>query len=286
MRPREALPAATAVGAIRRWSASAVLAGGLLWSVTGMAELAFPGTTEPYQTVILSLPVAGRIDGIAVREGDRVNKGKVILFLDKSLEELELERRALALADHSALDAARRREELLRGQMDEIRRASAATPATRKQKEEVELALLAVVADRQALEVAERREKLDHEAAREALDRRSLRSPIDGVVTRLHRRVGESVNALDPLVRLVDVTRGRFIGLVTATVGARLRVGRTVTVRIAGSAEPVVRSALVVYVSPVLEQGNLVEVKAEFDNLDGAVRPGGAGEIVVDDEGR
>lgn len=266
------------------WWAIALLAGGLVLvpAAVGHAQQGFTGITEAVQNLLLSLPVAGRIDGVMVKEGDRVSKGKVILHLDKALEELELERRTLALNDRSGLEAARRREEVLRSQVEDLRRLASTNSVARKQKEDGELALMAAVAERQALEVAERRERIELQLAKEALDRRFLRAPVDGVVVRLNRRAGESINALEPVVRLVDASRCRFVGNVEASVGPRLRVGDSVIVRIGAETGGILRPAQMVFVSPVADPASgLVEVKAEFDNGDGAIRPGVAGMILL-----
>ena len=54
-----------------------------------------PGVTQALRDVKLSMTVAGRIDGMLVREGSRVSKGQVLMYLDKTLEELEVQRRRL-----------------------------------------------------------------------------------------------------------------------------------------------------------------------------------------------
>ena len=258
------------------WTFVAALSGG-----QASAQSVASGFTQPVQELKLSMTTAGRIEALMVREGDRVRQGQVLLHLDRTLESLEVRRRQLLLQDEVRLLDLRDRERVLTEQVTSLRPLLASGGVARKQLEDEELALRAVVAERRMLEAAKQREAVELELAAEAYERRHLRSPINGVVTRIAQRVGESVAPNEPVVVVVDVSRGRFLGTVpAAAAGGRLRVGATVTVRLGTEEAARGRSARVVFVSPVADPSSgLVEVIAEFDNLDGAVRPGVAGRM-------
>jgi len=268
-------PAALALAALA-WLTFAVLPVGAL-----QAQPVASGYTQPVQELKLSLTAAGRIEALMVREGDRVRAGQVLLHLDRTLESLEVRRRQLLLQDEVRLMDLRDRERVLTEQVASLRPLLASGGVARKQLEDEELALRAVVAERRMLEAAKQREAVELELAAEAYERRHLRSPINGVVTRIAQRVGESVAPNEPVILVVDVSRVRFLGTVpAAAAGGRLRVGATVTVRLGTEEAARGRSARVVFVSPVADPSSgLVEVIAEFDNLDGAVRPGVAGRM-------
>ena len=255
-------------------------------AVPASAQMMSSGITEAINDLSLSLPVAGRIEGLAVREGDRVTKGTEILHLDNRVEELELKRRKLALDDRSALNAAVRREKTLKDQWQSLRRLVETNTVARKQADEEELAYLAAMADRQALEVGEEREKIDVDLARELLARRSLVAPVDGVIVKIVRQVGESVDANQPVVQLVNTGRVRFVGNVDVAWGAQLKVGSPVGISVGPDAAPLIRQGVVTFVSPVVDRASgLMEVKAEFDNADGSVRPGLAGRFRLGEGG-
>ena len=258
------------------WTFVAALSGG-----QASAQSVASGFTQPVQELKLSMTTAGRIEALMVREGDRVRQGQVLLHLDRTLESLEVRRRQLLLQDEVRLLDLRDRERVLTEQVTSLRPLLASGGVARKQLEDEELALRAVVAERRMLEAAKQREAVELELAAEAYERRHLRSPINGVVTRIAQRVGESVAPNEPVVVVVDVSRVRFLGTVpAAAAGGRLRVGATVTVRLGTEEAARGRSARVVFVSPVADPSSgLVEVIAEFDNFDGAVRPGVAGRM-------
>ena len=238
------------------------------------------GVTQAVQELKLSMTTAGRVEALLVREGDRVAAGQLLLHLDRSFENLEVKRRRLLLEDRARITDLREREEVLQVQVNQLRPLLAAGGVSRKQIEDEDLALRSVVAERRALEAAKQREEVELELALEAYERRHLRSPIGGVVTRILQRVGESVTPNEPVVHVVDVGRVRFLGAVPAGASLRLRVGSTVTVRLASDEYARARPARVVFVSPVADPlSGLVELVAEFDNADGSVRPGVAGRI-------
>jgi len=240
-----------------------------------------PGVTQSLRDVKLSLPVSGRIESLLVREGQRVTRGELLLHLDRTLEDLEVQRRRLLLADTARLSELRAKEKILSEQLAAIQPLLPAGGITRKQFEDEELALNNVVAERKALEVGKKREQVELELAIEAFERRHLRSPISGVVTKIALREGESVAANEAVVHVVDVSRVRFLCTVAASQSGRLKFGQPVSVQLGLYEKSATRQARIVFVSPVTDAASgLVEVIAEFDNQDGSVKPGVSGRML------
>jgi RND family efflux transporter MFP subunit len=248
---------------------------------SGATGVLAPGVTQAMKDIKLGMTVAGRVDGVLVREGARVRAGQVLLHLDRQTEELEVQRRRLLLQDDSRLQELRSKEVVLAEQVNALRPLLTSGAVSRKQMEDEEMALGAVVAERKALEIAKQREQVELDLAVEAFERRHLRSPIQGTVTKVVPRMGESIGAHEPLVYVVDTSRVRFVGNIPAAQGALLRVGAQVTLRL-GAESGITRTARVMFVSPVADPASgLVEVIAEFDNPDGSVRPGIMGRLVL-----
>lgn len=237
-----------------------------------------PGVTQALRDVKLAMTVAGRIEGVAVREGDQVRRGQVLLYLDRALEDLEVRRRRVLLADNSRLLELREKEKTLQSQVQSLRPLLESGAVSRKQLEDEELALGAVVAERNALEATKKREQVELDLAIESYERRHLRSPINGVVSKILLRLGESVGPNEPVVHVVDVSKVRFMGTLPSQAGSRLKVGQNVTIKL--GTDMLTRQARVVFVSPVTDAASgLIEVIAEFDNSDGSVRPGISGRL-------
>lgn len=240
------------------------------------------GYTQALREVKLGLTVTGRLDRLFVKEGDRVRRGDLILQLDHRAEALEVERRTLLLKDVSRLDELRRRESTLKTQLESAQTLLQTGGMSRKQVEDEELALSNVVAERRGLEIAKQRERVELDLATEALDKRFLRAPVEGVVTKIALRDGESMAAHEPAVVLSDASRVRFLGTLPLAETVRLAPRSRVTLRLGPEGRDAVRQAQIVFISPVADPASgLVEFIAEFDNADGSVRPGVTGRLVL-----
>ena len=250
-------------------------------STAPAAPVPAAGITQAIHDLKLSVTAAGRIEALFVKEGDRVRKGDLLLHMDRTLEALEVRRREVMLEDTARLDELRAKELTLTEQVGAAKLLLSTGGVSRKQVEDEELALGAIVAERKSIEFAKRRERVELDLAREAYERRHLRSPIDGMVTRIVSRIGESVAPHEPVMVVVDVRTVRFTGTVPLAEVSRIRAGSSVVLQLGSDAEPLNRLAHLVFVSPVADPSSgLVDVMAEFDNADGSVRPGTAGRIV------
>eukprot|EP01031_Cornospumella_fuschlensis_P034271 gene34271-41483_t len=257
-----------------------VLAAGAVLALSSVAQVSAPGVTQALKETKLSLTVAGRIDGVLVKEGQPVQKGQILLYLDRTAEELEVQRRRLLLQDVARLNELREKEKVLSEQVSSLKSLLASGGVSRKQAEDEELALGAVSSERKALESSKQREQVELNLAIEAYERRHLRAPITGIVTKLVPRAGESIGAHEPMVHVVNVSRVRFLGNVQSQLSAALKVGNKVTIKLGLDASAQSREARIVFVSPVTDPASgLVEVIAEFDNKDGSVRPGITGRM-------
>jgi RND family efflux transporter MFP subunit len=267
---------------IRRLSLAVLMGCSAFFCDAADAQSAPQGITQAMGEVKLSMTVPGRVDSILVREGMRVKKGDLLLHLDRSLEELEVKRREVMLEDAAKLEELRIREKMLTEQVAQARTLLESGGVSRKLVEDEELALQAVSAERKVLEYAKRREKVELDLAREAYERRHMRSPIAGVITKILPRVGESIPPNEPILTVVDISRVRFNGTFPASSATKLRAGNMVTIRLQQEGKTLTRQARVSFVSPVADPSSgLVELIAEFDNPDGAVRPGMVGQIVA-----
>jgi len=84
------------------------------------------------------------------------------------------------------------------------------------------------------------------------------------------------------LVQVVDISRSRFLCNVEEWVGRTLKNGQSVDLSIRTGSQSLAKKGTVVFVAPVVDPASgLLEVKAEFDNRDGAVRPGIAGFLLL-----
>ncbi len=179
----------------------------------------------------------------------------------ESTAELELARQREKIADTEFRATAKLRETTRSVSQEELNR------------KELEAGLAA--AEREQLGRREEIEALEVRLAEEALARRLIRAPGDGVVTFVHLAVGEVADARQPLVHVVDIARCTWVANIEAAVAARLRVGATARLRCDAPDGPVEVEGVVDYIAPLLDAGSgLQRVKVGFANPDARVTPG------------
>ena len=101
-------------------------------------------------------------------------------------------------------------------------------------------------------------------------------------ITAIHLRKGERSDLNEPLVDVVDIRHGVFVALVEEVVGRRVSPGQQLELHLQAGHETETVMGRVIFLSPVVDPSSgLMEIKLEFPNPDGRVRPGVAGTLVI-----
>lgn len=134
---------------------------------------------------------------------------------------------------------------------------------------------------------AEEREKIEYDLAVEALRRRQVFAPFGGQVVEFFKKPGESCQANDKLVRLVDTSRCHFVVNLDARLGTRLRLGDALPLELEAGDAVVKLTGRIAFISPVVDSASgLLKLKVLFENADGKIRPGGAGRVILQEDAR
>jgi RND family efflux transporter MFP subunit len=205
------------------------------------------GYTEPYRLITVSSGEAGIIGEVLVKEGDRVKEGQVLARLDTAVLAAELE-----IARAEAKLAGTRRE-----------RVAELSQQTRVTPEESEKA---------ATDLAVKQAQVRKIEA--MIEARTMRSPVDGVVTEIKRDPSESVSVASPhvltVVQIDKLTANLFLPPERAE---GLTRGGQLDLVLLDSQTRV--PASVEFVSPVTDAASgTVRVKLTIENADGKVRSG------------
>ena len=255
-----------------------------LHPAVAMAEaLEARGITRAIRAITLSAPESGRIEKIHFQEGEAVPEGAVIVQLDAQLQSLEAERRKLVWHDRSALAGAKAREKALQVRLKTARflfkkngsvsREELDQRTLEHRQAETEVATLAF---------NEKQEQLDYQLADAKLARRAVKAPFAGLLIRRHLDEGENCDASQPLIELVDTTRGLFIGDLEEAVARTLNQGQRLPLEIAAGSGHLRREGEIIYIAPVADAASgLMQVKVVFDNADGAIHPGVRARLLI-----
>lgn len=169
------------------------------------------GTVKSRRRATLSPEVGGRVERLAVREGDRVRKGDLLVRIaaEDVKAQVALAEKSLAVAGAAEVEACRAAEQARR---DLARSRSLAKDEVLSvgllEKAETEAGMTAAACDAAQARVGQARASLD--VARIALGKTVLRAPFDGVVAEVSTEEGEWVTPsppglpIPPVVELFD----------------------------------------------------------------------------------
>jgi RND family efflux transporter MFP subunit len=229
--------------------------------------------TEPYADIELAASEMGILTRIDVKEGDVVKIGQEIASLDDSVLQATLK---VAIASKDAQGSLESAQADLDNRIADLEKLQALRERNHASQNEVDRAATDVrVAKARLLAVREELEvkRLDCERIRAQLNRRQIRSTIDGVVTETYREEGEFVSPSQPTVaRVVQLDPLKIIFSVPAERRAEVVHGQTVNVSIGATqeAQRETAQAVVEFVSPTADGGSgTFRVKVRLPNPNG-----------------
>ncbi len=226
----------------------------------------------------------GVLVGISVREGQQVSVGEVLGQIDASQAEIEQRVAGLQLkvaqervTNDINLRYARAAADVAKAEYDKALWLNRQSPRT---VPEVEVNRLKLVLHKTTLQIEQAGHDLkvfgleaqvrqaELEAAKAQVARRTINSPLDGVVVKLYRHAGEWFKPGDPAFHVVRMDRLRIEGFVNESQYAPAQIeGRPVTVEVLLSRGRRERfTGQIVFVSPLVQAGGQYRVWAEVPN--------------------
>ena len=186
-------------------------------------ENVFQGWVEA-DFIFVSPDEQGRVETMLVREGDRVEKDKLLFTLDSDLQRADLAVAEAALTN--AKQAFERAQQLLRSASGTQREFDTTQAAYRQA--EAQLA-----------------------AARTRLDRRKLASPVAGIIQQVYYRPGETVPASRPIIAVLPPGNIKVRFFIPERLLPRITIGDEVRVSCDGCASSI--TAPVTFISRNVE---------------------------------
>ncbi len=243
------------------------------------------GSVSACRRAKLAPPLGGRIEKLAVREGDRVKRGQLLLELWNddlvarervSREQLQTarahEREACLVAETATREAARARQLRDKGYVSEERVERAESDAKARQ----------AGCDSARAQVREAEARIG--ASRADTARTVVRAPFDGIVAEVNGEVGEFLTPSPPgiptlpAVDLIDDSCLYVSAPIDEVDAARLEIGMAGRITLdayRGRHFPGKLRRVAPYVLAIEKQARTVEVEVAFDD------PGGARHLLV-----
>jgi RND family efflux transporter MFP subunit len=228
----------------------------------------------PYDEISIGTPVEGLIQTVPVDRGDWVAKGQVIVTLESSFEEATV---ALAKAKAEA-EAALKSSQLKMGFTSrKLERAQELFKTNSIAQHEVDEAqtekALAESAYREASE-HKRQAELELNRATAALQLRTIRSPIAGVVVDRLLSPGELARQQTPVMKLAQINPLRVEVFAPLSLLGKLKTGMKADVRPEGKGQPVYQARVMVVNKVVDSASGTFGVRLEMPNPNNAISAG------------
>jgi len=217
--------------------------------------LAISGALKAVNTALVKARVPGELQGLSVREGERVSAGQIIARVDAS------EYQARVLQAQQQAQAAKAQVDIARRNFDNNR-------SLVEQGFISKTALDTSAATLNAAEATYGAAQAGTEVATKSLEDTVLRAPISGLISQRLVQNGERVGIEARIVEIVDLGRIELEASLSASESIQVRLGQTAQLQIEGATQPV--KATVVRINPSTTPGSrAVLVYLALDNLPG-----------------
>ena len=203
--------------------------------------LAIAGPLRATNTAFVKARVAGELQGLSLREGDRVTAGQVVARIE-------------ATESQARVRQAQQQAEAARAQVDIARRSFENNRSLVEQGFISKTALETSLANLSAAEASYRAAQAGAELAAKALDDTVLRAPMAGVVAQRLAQPGERVAIDTRILEIVDPSRLELEASISPTDSLRVKAGQVARLTIEGATAPL--AAKVVRVNPSALSGS------------------------------
>lgn len=195
------------------------------------------GITKPVSDVDLSFVQPGKVTAVLVEKGDVVEQGEVLVTLD---DEVELIQKKI-LQDRSEnrvpVDLARVELAQNRKNLENVQRAHAKGATSDWEVDQATLAVDTALLNLKVREFEHSQDTLKLESLLGQIERLSIKSPGQGIVEDIMIEPGETVQAMVPVIRLVDINPLKIDLPVPVDQAVTLESGQKATVTFADTTE-------------------------------------------------
>jgi RND family efflux transporter MFP subunit len=232
------------------------------------------GFTEPVKTIKLAASETGILAKLHVKRGDDVSAGQTVAALDTDVLKT---RRALAEArvqSTARLKSAKIKVTRAEHNFQQLQQLHDEGHGGKRELELAASDLELARTDLEAVEDEELLNRLDIDRIDAEIRRRTVISPISGIVTEVHREVGEFVATTEPtVVTIADLSELRVRFYPNSDAAEALQTGDAIAIRALHSGQ--VLNAKIDFIAPLIDaDSNTIQVDVLLDNRRGRLRSG------------
>lgn len=160
---------------------------------------------EPKAVIKLGSPEEGILKAFLVDRGDLVRQDQVVARLNSDLEEVNVEMARVRAESDVELESSRARLEYRESEATRVEQLHAKKIVATKSKDEAEVERQLAVFALRAAELQRKTARLEYRHAKTRLERRNIKSSIEGVVIERNMAVGEYVHEQAPVMTVAQI---------------------------------------------------------------------------------
>lgn len=234
------------------------------------------GLIVPSREQVLGAVVLGQVRTISFREGEYVEKDGILLEMENKTQQLEVDRRRLLMESEAELEFARIRAQILEEELEAAEQLLERTRSvSREEINQRRLDYMMALTEVQRLEREQELAVIDYQLAEEELEKRRLRAPHSGTITRILVEEGEICQPGQPLLEMMDIRHCYLECHLSPELVALLELGQPVTVVVTQAGNTVELPGTIDLIAPTIDAASgLRRVRVLFENSELKVAPG------------
>lgn len=234
----------------------------------------YEGVTEPEHQILIAAIETGVLESIDVKVGDRVRAGQLIATLEDDLQVSAVEIATFQAKMTGERDAASAEAAMNQSRTEQLRTLFEKGMARPDELTRAETDLRISVARFAAAEEQWQLRQLELRRYQLQLDRRQVRSPMDGVIAEVVRKPGEYLSPGEPSVAELLVV-GRIVCVFNIPVEETTSIQIGAPVRIFLRSTSMTIDSTIASIAPAIEgESGTVQVRVMLDNVDGRLLAG------------
>lgn len=187
------------------WYLIGLLGLGLVPPDDAAAKATFDCVMDPAVIVDLGSEVVGVLDEVTVGRGDVVTRGQIIARLSSDVEEATVDLSRARAGGRAEVEAQESRLELSRKRLARAAKLGSGKIVSQQRMDELDAEVKVGERELEQAKLIMKLAELEVARAQAAVDQRTVRSPIDGIVTQRHLSPGEKVHQEARIVTLAQL---------------------------------------------------------------------------------
>ena len=232
------------------------------------------GFSQPFRSIDVAAPEAGIVAAVNVVDGERVSKGQVLVTLDSSMLVISLATATKRIEAIGKIDSLNAELTFMSRKLEKLKKLRTSGAATSEELERTQTNVDIAQAHLKQAEETREIYKLDHEQIVARIERRNIKSPINGIVLKILREEAENVTLFDAHVVTVAQLDPLLVPCyVSPSQALRIKTNDPVTVTFMDT--HLDAKGTIDFISPVVDpESATVKVKIRIQNTHGKHRSG------------